>query len=135
MYGPEPKPANDPTRITRARALRRNSTMPERVLWNLLRNRRCGGLKFRRQHPIGQVTADFYCEEARLVVELDSDWHDGRAAEDLARDRSLAAKGIATLRISVSDLMRSPEWITTRIASAAAMRIDELSRAQDPGGE
>jgi adenine-specific DNA-methyltransferase len=45
---------------------------PERILWKILRNGQLGA-KFRRQHPIGPYIADFYCAQAKLVIEIDSD--------------------------------------------------------------
>jgi 5-methyltetrahydrofolate--homocysteine methyltransferase/ATP-dependent helicase HrpA len=52
--------------IRRARSLRREETSPEQLLWLALRNGQIGGLKFRRQHPIGQYVVDFYCHGAGL---------------------------------------------------------------------
>ncbi|MBM4162656.1 MAG: DUF559 domain-containing protein [Ignavibacteria bacterium] len=43
-----------------ARKLRKNATPAERLLWEHLRNRKLGGLKFGRQHPFGRYVADFY---------------------------------------------------------------------------
>ena len=54
-----------------ARTLRKDQTEPERILWRHLRGKRLGGHKFRRQHPIKNYIADFYCHEARLVIEVD----------------------------------------------------------------
>jgi len=45
--------------INRARELRRDSSKAERIFWELLRDRRISGTKFRRQHPIGPYFADF----------------------------------------------------------------------------
>jgi very-short-patch-repair endonuclease len=47
-------------------------SLPEVLLWQALRARP-GGWKFRRQHPSGPYVADFYCHEARLIVEVDGD--------------------------------------------------------------
>ncbi len=52
------------------RKLRRKPTDAEKVLWECLRSSRLKGLKFRRQHPLGRYMADFYCSEARLVIDL-----------------------------------------------------------------
>src|SRR5713101_8530305 len=59
----------------RARALRAAQTEVERRLWQRLRNRQLNGAKFRRQSPIGPYIADFFCLEARLVIELDGSQH------------------------------------------------------------
>ena len=66
----------------RARTMRHEPTRAERVLWELLKARRCGGYKFRRQHSIGPYIADFYCKAAKLVVELDGSIHEATAEYD-----------------------------------------------------
>ena len=60
----------------RARRLRRGLSLPEIVLWQALRKLRVGGLRFRRQHPIGPYILDFYCPSARLAIEVDGFAHD-----------------------------------------------------------
>ena len=54
-----------------ARRLRQDATEAERRL----RNKQFGGLRFRRQQPIGPFVVDFYCSAARLIVELDGGQH------------------------------------------------------------
>ena len=56
-------------------ALRSNNTDPEKILWQKLRAKRFCGLKFRRQHPINQFIVDFYCDQLKLVIELDGGYH------------------------------------------------------------
>jgi len=58
-----------------AQYLRRKETKAEKVLWERLRNRQVGGLKFRRQHPIGYFITDFYCHELKLIIELEGKIH------------------------------------------------------------
>jgi adenine-specific DNA-methyltransferase len=58
-----------------AREMRHAPTDAERRLWYFLRDRRLGGYKFRRQHPVGNYIADFACIEGRLIVELDGGQH------------------------------------------------------------
>jgi very-short-patch-repair endonuclease len=84
-----------------ARALRRNMTHAETLLWRMLRDRRLDGHKFRRQVPIGRYIADFLCDEHRLIVELDGAPHDRaeQQAHDAARDEWLRAQGYRVLRI------------------------------------
>ena len=118
-----------------ARRLRRQSSIPERVLWSMLRNHKLAGLKFRRQHPIGPYYADFYCDQARLVVELDSSWHDARKEHDEARDTYMNSHGFRVLRISVSLLAQNQDGVRRRIEHAARQAIEEnrVARA-DAGG-
>jgi len=64
-------PSGKPGATDRARTLRSDLSVPERVLWKHLRARRLAGLKFRRQHPIGPYDADFCCTEASLIDVLE----------------------------------------------------------------
>ncbi len=57
------------------RALRKETTEAEDKLWQYLRNKKVNGLKFRRQHPLHNYIADFYCHEAKLVIEIDGAVH------------------------------------------------------------
>jgi very-short-patch-repair endonuclease len=54
---------------------RKLSTKAEQVLWTHLRNRKLHGYKFRRQHPILDFIADFYCHGCKLIIELDGEYH------------------------------------------------------------
>jgi len=61
--------------VQQARHLRRASMPHEKRLWWQLRDRKLGGLKFRRQVPIGDRIVDFFCAEAHLAIELDGSGH------------------------------------------------------------
>ena len=56
--------------VTRARRLRKDMSLPEVLLWKHLKGAP-EGIKFRRQHPSGELVLDFYCADARLAVEID----------------------------------------------------------------
>ena len=58
-----------------ARALRKNTTESEKILWQSLKAKKFFGLKFRRQHPINQFIVDFFCDELSLVIEIDGSIH------------------------------------------------------------
>lgn len=85
----------------RARELRGEMTPAEVILWQRLRRKQLSGWKFRRQEPVGNCIADFYCSPARLVIELDGSSHEGRAEEDARRDELLRAEGYAVLRLTI----------------------------------
>ena len=89
-------------KVALAKAQRQEPTAAEAAAWALLRNRRCLGLKFRRQHVIRGFIVDFYCPELRLGVEVDGAVHRDRsqAEYDEARSRALATAGIGVVRIS-----------------------------------
>ncbi len=94
----------------RVRELRKEGTKAEDILWEFLRNRKLGGMKFRRQHQIGDYIVDFYCAEARLVVDLDGEVHDCPevAAKDRIREKWLLAQGLSILRFRNEDLLTNP---------------------------
>lgn len=85
-----------------ARQMRREATPGERKVWEILRGRRCLGLKFRRQAIVEGFIADFYCPSLRLVLEVDGSVHHGLEAKarDRDRDRIFEARGIRVIRIS-----------------------------------
>jgi very-short-patch-repair endonuclease len=105
--------------ILRARALRREPTPSEFRLWLLLRQRHAG-LKFRKRHPLGPYTLDFYCPAARLVVEVDGDSHGmGHSpVRDRRRDAWLAEQGLRVIRFDAADVMRDVESVVTAILLA-----------------
>ncbi len=57
------------------KALRNKATSAEATLWKYLKNSQLKGIKFRRQHSIGDYIVDFYCPSARLAIELDGEVH------------------------------------------------------------
>ena len=97
----------------KARKLRNNPSVAEDVMWAFLENDKLG-FHFRRQFPLGKYILDFYCPEAKLCVEMDSDLHDEE--HDKKRDAFLRTQGIFTIRIPNVDslaLQGSPsrDWV------------------------
>jgi very-short-patch-repair endonuclease len=68
-----------------ARQMRREPTAAEERLWGAVRNRRLGGLKFRRQVAMGRFVLDLYCPAAKLAIEVDGSVHDAQAVRDAER--------------------------------------------------
>ena len=105
-----------------ARALRQCQTDAEKALWNMLRNRRLGGFKFRRQVPIGPFIADFYCAVVKLVVEADGGQH-AECQTDLLRDAWLHSHGILPLRFWNHDVLTNQAGVAARIHATAVERL------------
>ena len=107
--------------LSQARGQRRNGTRAERLLWAALRSRRLGRLKFRRQHQLGQYIVDFYCHSARLVVEIDGDYHKqaATAREDKLRDEWLGKNGARVLRFSNAKVEHALSTVLAEIYAAA----------------
>lgn len=110
--------------ISRGRNLRRQSFMPERLLWSRLRNGRCGGFRFRRQHPVGPYVVDFFCATARLVTELDGRSHDERVAYDQARQREIESQGFEVIRIANDAVIQGLDAVAEGIAVACRERAE-----------
>ena len=103
-----------------ARSLRRRLSLPEALLWNALKGRRLGGLRFRKQHPVGPYVLDFYCDERKLAVEIDGAGHNfGDPERDGRRDAWLAERGIRTLRIPAAAVLESVDGAARTILEAA----------------
>ena len=96
-----------------AKQLRKNSTKAEKILWQLLRNRRFNGYKIRRQHPIGKYVADFYCHKSRLIIETDGEVHDNaqQIEYDSERDEFMEKMGLKILRIKNEELFNDQNTV------------------------
>ena len=108
---------SDPTQVVRARALRRDDTEAEARLWKALRDRRLGGWKWRRQVPLGPYIVDFYCAEARLVVELDGGQHAEQVAYDGHRTAFLECEGLRVIRFWNHQVLTSFEGVCLSIVN------------------
>jgi very-short-patch-repair endonuclease len=109
---------------TNARALRRNSTDAERILWSELRAGRLNSVVFRRQVPIENYIADFICHAAKLVIELDGGQHFSDQGEraDARRSAVIEAKGFKVLRFSNLDVITNRAGVLETIATTIAER-------------
>jgi very-short-patch-repair endonuclease len=98
--------------VRRARQLRRRLSLPEGLLWRELRARP-GGFKFRRQHPVGPYTLDFFCHQAGLAIEVDGLSHEmgDNPARDERRDRWVAKQGMMMLRVTAADVLGEMEAV------------------------
>jgi very-short-patch-repair endonuclease len=89
--------------------LRKNLTEAELVLWEVLKDKKLCGRKFRRQHSIGNYIADFYCPSENLIIELDGQHHftpEG-IAKDLDRDKHLEMMNIKVLRFENKEILNN----------------------------
>ncbi|MCE5268438.1 MAG: endonuclease domain-containing protein [Planctomycetaceae bacterium] len=110
--------------VRRARDQRQANTPPEQLLWLALRNGQIGGLKFRRQHPVGPFVVDFYCHSVGLVVEVDGMSHGDKAAQDAAKTKHLESQGLRILRVTNEDVMRDLDAVTREIARLCGVPWD-----------
>ncbi len=98
-----------------ARYLRKDQTNTEQIVWELLRNRKCNGLKFRRQHVVEGFVVDFYCDKYKLAIELDGSVHNRRKDYDELRDVEIGSKNIYIIRIRNSEIEKNPQIVLMKI--------------------
>ncbi len=99
-----------------ARQMRHEPTTAEDALWELIRNRKINGFKFRRQYTIDRFIVDFYCVEAHLVIEVDGAIHDYTSDEDALRQAFLESRGLRVLRFRNEDVLHHAAETVAHIA-------------------
>jgi formimidoylglutamate deiminase len=106
--------------LNNARSLRKNQTEAELLLWEYLRNRKLAKHKFRRQQPMEGFILDFYCDEAKLVVEVDGSIHSLRevAEYDEQRTKFLNEFGITIIRFSNEEVINKTGEVLEKIKSS-----------------
>ncbi len=120
-----------------ARELRAKQTEAESLLWELLRNRKLAGAKFRRQHQFGEYITDFYCDEAKLVVECDGAPHatPERRKIDQKRDAYLKSQGLTVLRFENKRVLAEPETVLEEIAAHLPSTSGRGAGGEGEGGK
>ena len=126
-----------PEALKLARKLRGEMTLPEVLLWRLLKGKPMG-LKFRKQHPIENFVLDFYCVQKRIAIEVDGIAHDmgNRPERDASRDAKLRALGIEVIRVPAADVLRDVENAADAIVRLCTDRPppSALRAATSPNG-
>ncbi len=116
-----------PAILQLARDHRHPLTPAEAKIWSRVRN--CGlGFKIRRQHPIWRFIADFYCAEAKLVIEIDGDSHTELDQEeyDKARTEWLEERGYKVIRIMNEDVHKHLEDALNEIFLTCREQVNKL---------
>ncbi len=105
--------------FSNARMLRSTSTLAEQILWDSLGNKKIKGYKFRRQHPIAGFIADFYCHEARLIIEIDGEIHDlpDYSEHDEGRSYMLENQDIKVIRFKNIEIRENLDSVLKQIES------------------
>jgi very-short-patch-repair endonuclease len=117
MYTDETKQLFNHTKYKNRRsALRCAQTAPEELFWQRVRQKQLG-VKFRRQHGIGDYIVDFYCAECSLIIEIDGGSHfssDGQEY-DKERDAFLQSKGLTILRFTNRQIMNEMDNVLSEL--------------------
>lgn len=99
-----------------ARENRKNMTEAESVLWNSIRNKGLG-VKFLRQHIIGDYIVDFVCQETGLIIEVDGGYHSEpcQKEDDETRTRYLESKGFKVIRFTNEEILFNIESVINKV--------------------
>ena len=103
-----------PQIFSNAKKLRGNPTAAEEKLWLAVKNNQIEGFKFRRQHPLSNYIADFYCHALKLVIEIDGGYHldEERRLLDEKRTTDIEFQGSKVIRFTNEEiLLELPEVI------------------------
>jgi len=108
-----------PAIFSYAKDLRNNMTSAEVLLWDRLSSNKFQGLKFRRQHPIANYVADFYCHKLKLIIEVDGEYHENieQLQKDKERTENLEFNGIEVLRFTNNQIENKIEEVLACITS------------------
>ena len=101
------------------RSLRKSLTPAEATFWNMVKNSRLEGRKFRRQHSVGNYILDFYCPSEKIAIELDGEGHfSGRAMQtDRSRRLYIESQGIRVIRFENNRIFEDADWVVDVIRS------------------
>jgi cyclase len=105
-----------PIIFERAKELRNQETMAEKLLWRELSNKQLG-VKFRRQHPIYQYIVDFYCHELKMVIEVDGLIHleDDIIEKDKLREQQLHSLDLIVIRFTNDEIFQNLKDVIERL--------------------
>lgn len=114
----------DQKQVNDARILRTKQTDAERIIWNRIRNAQLGGVKFRRQQPLGDYMVDFVSLSNKSIVEIDGSQHNDikKIEEDEHRTQWLESKGYRVLRFWNNEVLSNTDSIFLAICDALEKR-------------
>ena len=105
------------SKLKKTRALRKEMTDAEAVLWEYLRNKQLEGLKFRRQQVIEGFIVDFFCHELKLVIEIDGDVHNIPKQKEIDEHRRkvFELRGLKEIRFTNDEIIHDNLNVLKRI--------------------
>ena len=117
-----------PEIFRRASELRKNMTEAEKILWSALRRKQLLNKRFRRQHPIDCFIADFYCHEAKLIIEVDGGIHQTveQRERDEGRTFELEQYGLKVIRFTNERVLKDKKKVLEEIRKEVEVRSQNL---------
>ncbi len=97
---------------------RKDLTEAENIIWQEVRDRKIGGFKFRRQHPIAGYIPDFVCLDKKLIIEIDGEYHNDPEQKifDAARQNWLTENGFEMIRFTNDEIKKSLKQVIETIS-------------------
>jgi len=94
-------------------------------MWDILRDFRPRGARFRRETPIGPYIADFAWLSAKIIVEVDGDSHETESGRrhDANRDAFLRSHGFTVLRFDNDQVLDGPDHVAMTIEASIAAHL------------
>lgn len=123
--------------IEKSRQLRKNMTLQERKLWNIIKDRQFFGYRFRRQFPIGQYIVDFICREKKIILEIDGGQHneDINIYYDNKRTEYLMSEGYKVIRFWNNDIDNNIEGVYEKLKEIFVIDNNITPPQPSPSGE
>ncbi len=107
----------------KARQLRNQMTKEELMLWERIKGKQVCNVRFRRQHPINTFIADFYCHEAKLVIELDGKIHLQSIEYDIERTKIIENFNIKVIRFENEEVLTKINDVILQITKIVIKRL------------
>jgi very-short-patch-repair endonuclease len=111
-----------PGRVDFALTLRQSQTDAEHKLWLKSREMQVDGIKFRRQHPLGNYIVVFACIKKKLIIEVDGGHHNESRARthDIDRSAWLEKQGFLVLRFWDKDVLLNIDGVMSQVLQTLA---------------
>ena len=109
-----------------AKKLRENMTWAERKLFEQLSKNKLG-VRFRAQHPLSLYIVDFYCHQAKLVIEIDGDFHFNDEAQKADEERTSAIEefGLRLIRFTNDEIFKNIHEVISEITKHINERVPQ----------
>ncbi len=100
-----------------ARENRNNPTYSEKIFWNAVRDHSFRGLKFVRQFAIGNYIYDFYCDEKKLLIEIDGATHQEKEVQenDKRKEKFAIENGYNIVRFTDEEVIGNFEKVEMKL--------------------
>jgi very-short-patch-repair endonuclease len=114
-----------PMIFSNAKKLSKNPTKAEEVMGLSLKNNQLDGYKFRRQHPLLNYVADFYCHKLKLVIEIDGEYHQTVEQKKLDKERTvnIEFQGLYVIRFTNDEVLTDINSVLSKMKEFIQLKL------------